>query len=209
MKLKKDWSLAYLLYYICQIGYWLILINILVQMIVTVMIGTGSTFYVHDIPVRMNMNEINQLDEIQHENVTINIYSSMSATIGVKSTSESNIWAFIYFNGLKVIEAAVYFIVLFFFAKVLKSVAEGRPFESGNSKFLYIIGWTLFMSSILNILIGFIPIPILDEISVATPFEFTSVRAISDYMLEGIFIIVLGYVFKEGARINEEQKLTV
>jgi hypothetical protein len=30
-----------------------------------------------------------------------------------------------------------------------------------------------------------------------------------DFMLAGIFIIVLGYVFKEGARIYEEQKLTV
>jgi len=209
MKLKKDWSLAYFLYYICQIGYWLILINIVVQMIVAVTIGTGSTYFISDIPVRMNMSEITELDEIQYEETTVNLYSSMNATIGVESPSAGNLWALIYYNGLKVIEAAIYFIVLFYFSKVLKSVAKGRPFESRNPKFLYIIGWTLFISSILNILIGFAPMPILDQISNATSFEFTSVRAISDYMLEGIFIIVLGYVFNEGARIYEEQKLTV
>jgi hypothetical protein len=178
-------------------------------MIIAVSIGTGSKYYIPDIPVRMNMSEINGFDEIQYEDVTVSLYSNMNATIGLKSTSEGNLWAFIYYNGLKVFEAAIYFIALFYFAKVLKSVAEGRPFESGNSKFLYVIGWTLFTSSILNIVIGFAPMPILDEISVATSFEFTTVRAISDYMLEGIFIIVLGYVFKEGSRIYEEQKLTV
>lgn len=206
MKFRKDWSLAYFLYYICQIGYWIILINIVVQMIVAVSIGTGSTYYFTDIPVRMDMSEIEELDEIQYEEVTVNLYSGMNATIGVKSPSEGNLWAFIYYNSLKVIEAAIYFIVLFYFAKVLKSVAEGRPFESGNPKFLYIIGWTLFISSILNIVIGYAPMPILDEISNATSFEFTSVRAISDYMLEGIFIIVLGYVFNEGARYLRRTK---
>ncbi len=71
------------------------------------------------------------------------------------------------------------------------------------------MGWTLFIASTINIGISYLPLPLADFLSQTAEFEIAGMKVFRDYMIEGIFCIVLGYVFKEGNRIYEEQKLTV
>jgi hypothetical protein len=211
MKFKKDWSFAYFLYYVCQIGFWLLLINAGIMLLFNAfnLIGEDEQFFIHDVPVVLGVDELSSFQNIQKEQVNIHIYNTVKASVGISGTFNNHIPTFLYYYGLKLYETLFFLSVLFFFGKLLKNVAEGNPFAPSNSKYLSIIGWILFLCSSLNILIGYLPFPLLQDLSVQGGLEFSSVSVFRDYMLEGIFIIVLGYVFNEGTRIYEEQKLTV
>lgn len=211
MKLRKDWSLAYFLYYMCRIGMWLIVINAITLLFInsSIFLSEDGTYFIHSVPVSLSVDGVESLDDIESKNTSIRIYDTVKANIGIQATFEEHLPAYLFYNGLKVYSTLLLFFVLFFFAKVLKNVAEGNPFHLTNSKYLYIIGWTLFLSSILNIFIRFLPLPLLSSLSLPEGYEFSSLLGSPDFTYVGIFIIVLGYVFKEGARIYEEQKLTV
>lgn len=172
-------------------------------------VSEDGRYLIHTVPVTLNVEGVQGLDEIEGKNVSINIYNTVKANIGIQANFEDHLSAFLFYNGLKAYNTILVLVVLFFFAKVLRNVAEGNPFDITNSKYLYIIGWTLFLTSALNIFIRFLPLPLLDSISLPEGYEFSSLQGFEDFMMIGIFIIVLGYVFKEGTRIYEEQKLTV
>jgi hypothetical protein len=211
MEFKKDWSLAYFLYYICQIGIWLTIINavIMISLNFNLFISEDGTYLVHSVPVVLNIDGLDGLDDIETDDVNINIYNTLKANVGIRASFQDHFLAFLFYNGLKAYSTILILVVLYFFAKVLRNVAEGNPFDITNSKYLYIIGWTLFLTSALNVFMGFLPLPLLDSLSLPDGYEFSSLQGLDDFMLIGIFIIVLGYVFKEGNRIYEEQKLTV
>lgn len=211
MEFKKDWSLAYFLYYICQIGIWLTIINAVIMLMINSSnyVSEDGTYFIHSIPVVLNIEGLDSLNDIEIDDATVNIYNTLKANIGIQASFQDHLPAFLFYSGLKAYSTILVLVVLYFFAKVLRNVAEGNPFDITNSKYLYIIGWTLFLTSALNIFISFLPLPLLDSISLPKGYEFSSLQGLEDFMMIGIFIIVLGYVFKEGNRIYEEQKLTV
>lgn len=209
MELRKDWSLAYFLYYICQIGYWLILINVIIHTTTTIILQNYEAPYIHDIPVTLHIDDFDDYREFELDNVNINLPSRVVAKIGMEISFTDYPFAFVYYNGLKLLHAGVFFFGLYFFSKVLKNVAEGDPFHQDNPKYLYIVGWILFLSSIAAVLLAYAPLPVLDQVTLPQGYDFSSIKIMKDYSLPGIFLIVLAYVFKEGTRIYEEQKLTV
>jgi len=209
MKLKKDWSLAHFLYYLCWIGYWAIILNIILKIFVTVSFSQIGTYYIDDLHVNLKVEHFDQYRDIELEDLSVMIPEVLEARVGISTSLSNNTGAFLFYLGLILIEQIIYFFILFLFSKMLKNVAEGRPFAEKNPTYLFAIGWILFLSSIANIGISFLPMPLLQEGFLSEEYSFSSLHFMRDYMLEGIFIIVLGYVFKEGARIYQEQKLTV
>ena len=216
MKLRKDWSLAYLLLYICQIGYWLIIINLGVELFMSASLFSNDYVIIDNIPVHLELEKFEEYKEIEFENTYLNIAERMSTDIHISGPYDEIKIAFFFFNGLKLYENTVFFIILFMLSKVLRSVAEGDPFHGKNPSHLYVIGWTLIIYSIINISFQFmsaghfISLPFFSDLALPEGIDITSLNLFGeDFLLDGIFIIVLGYVFKEGARIHEEQKLTV
>ncbi|HET8864216.1 MAG TPA: DUF2975 domain-containing protein, partial [Gracilimonas sp.] len=203
MEFKKDWSLAYFLYYICQIGIWLTIINAVIMLMFNSSnyVSEDGTYFIHSIPVVLNIEGLDSLNDIETNDAKVNIYNTLKANIALQASFQDHLPAFLFYNGLKAYSTILVLVVLYFFAKVLRNVAEGNPFDITNSKYLYIIGWTLFLTSALNIFIRFLPLPLLDSISLPEGYEFSSLQGFEDFMMIGIFIIVLGYVFKEGNRI--------
>ncbi|MAO66713.1 MAG: hypothetical protein CL666_17100 [Balneola sp.] len=210
MELRKDWSFAYFLYYLCQIGFWLFLFNACLMLVNTSIsfFQEDDTFFIHDVSIIMDINNLETATEVK-DPLNVNIYSTARASAGISGSFEENAAVFFYYYGLELYKYLILLISLYLLSKFLRLVAEGDPFNSKNPKYLYIIGWTLFLSSALNILIMYMPFPLLESLQIQHGFEITGISPFRDYMLEGIFIIVLGYVFKEGTRIYEEQKLTV
>lgn len=207
--LKNDWSLAYFIYYVCWLGYWGIVLTVVVQTVTVSAMVNDGTQYIHDVPVQLQLEQFSDFRDFKLDKANINIPEKTTARIGIEVT-ESNIFAFLYYNGLKLYRAAILFIILFVLAKMMKNVAENNPFDSNNPFYLYIIGWTLITSSVINIGISFLPLPILTHLALPEGFKVTSLDMFgNNFLILGIFVIVLGYVFKEGARIHEEQKLTV
>lgn len=171
---------------------------------------------IHDIPVHVELHEFNDYNDFEISNIRLNIPERMNSEVQVSGPYEEVKSAFFFYNGLKLYENAVFFIVLFMLSKVLKGVARGNPFQSNNPFYLYVIGWTLIISSIINIFLQFLyltpsfSLPVLGSINLPEHIDITSLNLFgNDFMIAGIFVIVLGYVFKEGTRIYEEQKLTV
>ncbi|MEQ8525249.1 DUF2975 domain-containing protein [Gracilimonas sp.] len=216
MKLRKDWSLAYLLLYICQIGYWLIIIGVGAELIMNTAFMSQERVVINDISVHLELQQFEEYNDIELENIRLNIHEDMESQVQISGPYDEIKSAFFFFNGLKLYENIVFFIILFMLSKVLRSVAEGDPFQAKNSSHLYVIGWTLIISSIINISFQFmsaghfISLPLFSDLALPEGIDITSLNLFGkDFLMNGIFIIVLGYVFKEGARIYEEQKLTV
>lgn len=216
MKLRKDWSLAYFLLYMCQISYWLIIIGIGVELVISFSHLSNDRVVIRDIPVHIELQQFDEYKDVEVENTYLNIPERMSSELHISGPYEEVRSAFYFFNGLKFYEITVFFILFFMFSKMLKNVAEGDPFHAKNSKYLSVIGLTLLISGSLNIAFQFLNaghffhLPLLESIDLPDGVDITSLNIFGkDFILAGIFIIVLGYVFKEGTRIYEEQKLTV
>lgn len=216
MKLRKDWSLAYLLLYICQIGYWLIIINLGINLLVSASLFSDDYVIINDIPVHLELEQFEEHKDVEFENTYLNIPERMSTDIHISGPYDDVKNAFFFYNGLKLYENAVFFILLFMFAKVLRNVAEGSPFHAKNSTYLSIIGTILFSVGAINFSFQFlntghfITLPIINDLGFPEGIDITYLDLFGkDFMFAGIFMIVLGYIFKEGTRIYEEQKLTV
>ncbi|SMO69344.1 DUF2975 domain-containing protein [Gracilimonas mengyeensis] len=211
MRLKKDWSIAYFLYYISQIGIWLTVINIAVLFFVngSSYIGSDSNYLIHDIPVTLTMGGSESPGAFEQDNFSVDIYPNLETTAVIQGNFNDHLSSFFFYNSLRLYQAILIIVVLYFFGKVLKNVAEGNPFERSSSTYFYIIGWTLLGASILNIMIQFIPLPLLNELTLPSGYTFSSIQPHYDYLLIGLFVLVLGYVFKEGTRFYEELKLTI
>ncbi len=216
MKLRKDWSLAYLLLYLCQISYWLIIISVGIELFISAAHLSNDQIVIRDVPINLELQQFEAYNDIELKNIRLNIPERMTSQLQISGPYNEVKGAFFFFNGLKLYESAIFFIILFMLSKVLRGVAEGDPFHSNNPSHLYVIGWTLIISSIINTSFQFlnmghfISLPLLGDLDLPDGIDITSLDMFGeDFMLAGIFIIVLGYVFKEGARIYEEQKLTV
>lgn len=215
MKLKKDWSLAYFIYYICLISYWVIIISVCLEIFISIGHVTNNKVLIRDIPVNMELEQFEPHRDIEFSSYYINIPERVTSDLHISGEYEEVKRAFWFYNGFKLYENIVYFILLFLLSKVLKNVAEDDPFHSKNPSYLYTIGWVLFMTAVINIiiqylLINYVSIPLFSDLTLSNGIAITSYDLFGDGFIEaGIVIIVLGYVFKEGARIYEEQKLTV
>lgn len=216
MKFKKDWSLAYFLFYMCQISYWLILIGVGVEVFISIGHLADEKVIVREIPVNMELKQFDSYNDIELTNTYINIPERVNSELHISGDYNDIKSAFFLFNGLRLYENAVFFLLFFIFAKVLKNVAEGAPFHTENASHLSVIGLTLLISGGVNLAFQFlnaghfIQLPILNNLNFPDGITVTSIDMFGkDFIIAGIFFVVLGYVFKEGTRIYEEQKLTV
>ena len=213
MELRKDWSLAYFLLYLCQISYWLIVISVGIELVMSATQLSNEHIVLTDIPVNLELQQFDQYDDLEVAGVMLNISERMSSEMHLSGPYNKIKEAFFVFNGLKIYKNSIFFMLFFLLSRVLKNVAQGNPFHPNNSSYFSIIGLILSLSGGTNIAFQFlnaghlISLPIINDIGLP---EITSLNLFGkDFILAGIFFIVLGYVFKEGTRIYEEQKLTV
>ena len=90
----------------------------------------------------------------------------------------------------------------------MKSVTENEPFREKNIRRFYIIGGLVMLAPFYFALKQWMVISLIKG-SYLQGIDLSWYPQDTNLMLAGIFIIVLGYVFKEGARMYKEIKLTV
>ena len=119
--------------------------------------------------------------------------------------------AVIGFYLINILKLALYFSVLFLLGKIFKSIIEEEPFHEKNPKRLYTIGWLLILYKFLFLGYNFLfAQPFFEQLNFAQGFTITHLDFYGDsFLYAGFFMVVLGYVFKEGTRLHKEQKLTV
>lgn len=210
MKLRNDWTPAYLLYYLSAFIKTLILLLIILKSIqVGLMFGMNS-HSIEDIPVHLKLEDFDAYKDVEIENIQIKIPSRTTAIVDIKLDSNSQIGTILFYNGFLLYKGVLFFSLLFFGTKFFKNIAEKNPFASQNANYLFIISGILFAFSFLNFCFSKIPVPFLNDSVFPDNLTFLSLVFPDNYLIiGGLTSLVFGYVFKEASRIYEEQKLTV
>ncbi|MEP1141004.1 MAG: DUF2975 domain-containing protein [Balneola sp.] len=137
--------------------------------------------------------------------VVSNIYSKVSVLADKTSFKAKNILLF----ALHLLKISVVILFFFLLTKILKTVVDKTIFESKNSTRLYFMGSLLLCIPLLKLIQAFILYQALLMVKFTEQVNFEPYTDIKIEVILGIVIILLGYVFKEGTRIYEEQKLTI
>ncbi len=210
MNLRKDWSLAYFLYYTCWIGYWSIGLYLVVTIASTVMVSSDGYTRLLDLPVVMEVEEFSEFNELQMPTAAINIPEQFSIDIDIKAQTNQHGFNIVLLFLIQSLSSFALMAVLFLLSTIFKNVAEENPFDPVNSKNLLYSGVVTLLIGCINITLTFTPIPLLRELHLPDGYAIKHLSLPTDILLlVGVSLIVLAYVFKEGTRIYDEQKLTV
>ena len=208
--LKNDWSLAHFLYYISQISAWLYIIMIAVQLTTTVIMFNSDGGYMAMLqsPVSFSIEDLSEKSTFETNSIKGYLVDRVDGTAHLmlkKSSVEPAAYLLLL---LSYFDYGFLVFGLFLFSGIMKSVTEKEPFRETNIRRLYIIGSMVILAPFYFALKQWAVISLIEG-SYLQGIEPYGNLSDTNLILAGILIIVLGYVFKEGARIYEEQKLTV
>jgi len=210
MKLKKDWTWAHFLYYLTLIGCTLLILSIFSNLFTFYSFKQEGKFVVLDIPVTINTKQSEILEKVETENLRINLPHRIHTIIDVYTDRKNLSFSAYYLYLVTFFKKTLDIAFLFILSRLLKNVANSQPFHSKNLHYLFYMGWILIVTSAIHTVLQYLPIPYISDLTFSSGIQISSLRVFGgDFFLGGILVIVLGYVFKEGARIHQEQKLTV
>ena len=211
MELKNDWSFSHFLYYIT----WIALIGVILNFIIFFGMNyiTNDDFFTN-LPVIDPMTEV-EPDNFVTQNLGVGEDQNYLAPLRVHASFmvQNN---YPYFSSqitkvhlVRVLRMVVLASFLFFLTRIIKSIIQKNPFEQQNSVRLYAMGGLLIFLSAVNVLHGYLIADALSTLPMENNLNFSPVIEIDVLIFFGLILLLLGYVFKEGTRIYEEQKLTV
>jgi len=209
MNFKKECSFRHIIYY----ASWLFLLLLGVNFLFSIANSFSSEdkisgFSSDDLLIEFWGNGIKKTSIIPSEEkavVVSNIYSKVSVLADKTSFKAKNILLF----ALHLLKISVVILFFFLLTKILKTVVDKTIFESKNSTRLYFMGSLFLCIPLLKLIQAFILYQALLMVKFTEQVNFEPYTDIKIEVILGIVIILLGYVFKEGTRIYEEQKLTI
>ncbi len=210
MKLKKDWSLRHTLHYLT----WLFTIGLVLNFFTVL-----SMYFISGTDIFMSVPGIDPLVGIDSRGMDLPDYETaennflMIFDVYVQPVLLSDGENFESWNyailGARTLKFSVLFSFFFLLSRILRSIAEQNPFDGKNPRRLYIMGILLLLYPLLNFLHSWTIIELLNTQTYSSDLVFKHHFNLDFHLFIGMVILLLGYVFKEGARIHEEQKLTV
>ncbi len=208
--LTNDWSLAHFLYYMARISAWLCILLIITQVFTTVTLlnSDGRYMALQQFNVTFSADGFSETSAFETNSVKGHIGNRLDGTANLmlkKSSIEPASYLLILFD---LLDYALLAFGLFVLARLLKTVTEGEPFHPANIRRLYILGGMVILIPAYSALKQWAVISLIESSSLQG-FEFHFYHTQSNFVMLGILVIVLGYVFKEGTRIYREQQLTI
>lgn len=211
MKFKNDWTLSHFIYYTT----WIALIGLALNFITFFGMSyiTSDSFFT-SLPV------IDPLTKVEPNNFVVeNLrvgkeYNSLTplrvhASFMVKNEYPEFSSQVNKVHAVRVFRLLILAGFLFILTHIIKSIIQENPFEKRNSKRLYLLGSLLILLSVVNVLHGYLIAHALSQLPMENTLNFSPIIEIDVLIFFGLILLLLGYVFKEGNRIHEEQKLTV
>lgn len=212
MKLKKDWSLAHFLYYIS----WFMILSLVSQFITTslpIFYGSNSIVSIQSMDPQVGITvESLGLEKSAYlsDGTSLSLGNALYSNPFLVSDNES------YKTGSLIILLARFtrFLALFIFFfslnRILITVTKNEPYHFKNSTRLFVMGLSIMSLSPIQFIQSFLFVHYLSKSPFGEQFDFIPGFAGSEgSLIFGLSIVLLSYVFKEGTRIYEEQKLTV
>jgi len=203
VQLQNDWSLAHFISYIAAITAVLLGIQFIIQLVMFSHVGM-------DFPVKYTVKKSDQLGSITRDGLMFMPDYQQEGRLVVKEVeNRSGIHSF-FLVSFKIVESGMFIFCAFLIWQIFRSVARNQPFSRGNYKRLFIVGWIFVLAELFALGRAFYIEWLTFDAFASDPFTLIRTTGdLSNLMIIGIVIIVIGYVFKEGHRIYEEQKLTV
>lgn len=212
MKLKKDWSFSHFLYYIT----WFALIGLVLNFIIFFGMNymTDDSFFTN-LPVIDPMTEVEPENFVSEDNLRVgeeyNFLTPLRihASFMVQNNYPDFSAQITKVHAVRILRMLILAAFLFFLTRIIKSVIRENPFEQQNSVRLYFMGGLLIFLALVDVLHGYLIASALSTLPMENPLNFRPVIEIDVLFFFGLIFLLLGFVFKEGFRIYEEQKLTV
>lgn len=212
MNFKKDWSLAHFLYYLS----WFITIGVVIQFIALSL----PSFFGANIVVSVPFSDAQVAIKTKSLGIQEGYYSNPQTVFSIgenmyinpflTSDKEDFNTASIVTIMIRFLRYSILFVFFMMLTQILKTVIEKTPFHSSNPVRLYIMGISIILLYLVQILQSYTFAYYFSLFEPASQFEFSYIaNTNSGIILLGLSIVLLGYVFKEGTRMYEEQKLTV
>ena len=209
---KNDWSLTHFLYYTAQISVWLCVLTIISHIGVPIMFHFGSDDVVsfQQSKVVLTSETLAEAGTFETEKVQGRLGDTLEGYLSLMIKEEGQGSAVYLLTLVKILFNAALAFGFFLLSRILKTVIEDTPFIEANARRLYIIGWMIILSPIFTIAERWGLLLLVGETGFQG-FNFPNPFLHINYsvVMAGIFVIVLGYVFKAGSQIYQEQLLTV
>ncbi len=203
VQLQNDWTLAHFISYIAAITAVLLGIQLIINIAILSPVGM-------DFPVKYTVENTDQLSSVTRDGLMFIPDRQQEGRLIVKEVKKrSGIHSF-FLVLLKIVKSSMFIFCAFLVWQIFRSVARNKPFSRGNYKRLFIVGWIFVLAELFALGRAFYLEWLTFDAFASDPFTLIRTTGdLSNLMIIGIVIIVIGYVFKEGHRIYEEQKLTV
>ena len=211
MKFIKDWSLAYFLYYLFVVAFIFKGAELGYSIHLNSTYFGKTNFLITGVPINVLVNDLDEtLVSFAHEDLSIKVKNNRTADLRIFGDPRKHLGPYFYYQFIFLLEKMATVLALFWGARLFRNLAKGNHFDPKNTTYLFLIGWTLFLTSVFYVALNYLPLPLVDSVPLREEGMAVFQAFTSNYpMVTGIISIVFGYVFKEGTRIYEEQKLTV
>lgn len=206
-QLQNDWRLAHFISYIAVITAVLLGIRLIIQIYLSFSFGM-------EFPVKYSVENSNQLGThlVNGEayRMTLILEQQQEGRLLILEAENGSDIHSLFLIFLKIIESGMFIFCAFLVWQIFRAVARDQPFSRGNYKRLFIVGWIFVLAELIAIGRAFYLEWLTFDAFSSEPFKLIrTTDNFSIFLIVGIMIIVIGYVFEEGHRIYQEQQLTV
>lgn len=208
--LKNDWTLAHFLYYITQFSYIGIVVYVMITSAMLIILWQNGTPGSHPIPVQIEVEQFTEYNSYEMANMNFYFTEELDGSIRLSSSKASSAWPIFGFFMISLFKYAILFSILFLLNRIIKTVIDEEPFIEKNATYLFATGWVLVLTPVAYYIFNYFAQSYFAQLSFPDGFRITSLDNYGEpFIIAGIFMFILGYVFREGNRLYEEQKLTV
>lgn len=206
---KNDWSIAGFLLFFAQIAWAIYLISIVVYSIFFIIeLFLVSSMGIFELPARLSIDQFSEL--IANSNADRIFQSSIFETnIDVLGIDIQNNWSYylVYLMNIGLDGIILYGLSLL--KHILESLQKEQPWSKQNSKNLRVIGYLMLLAVPYHYGIGWLSYLTIQQVQLPESISLLWPPVTWELGLTGLAVLLVAYIFEEGTRLYEEQKLTV
>ena len=206
--LKKEGRIAGFLYFFALIAWGIYFISIVSGSLMLVFdIFTGEQDFL-ELPTRIYIHDS---FEAFANGETANILSSsvLETSTSTEGIEFPNKWCYYLASLLTIGLNGIVLYGLTLLGHILRSLRRQDPWSDQNSKNLRMIGYLMLFTVFYKYGIGWLSYLMIKQIQLPTSISLIWPPVAWELGLAGLAVILAAYIFEEGTRLYEEQKLTV
>lgn len=206
---KNDWTIAGFLLFWAQLGWAIYFISILFGSIIFLIeLFLGSSFGLHELTARIHVDQFSTLI-VNSEAENIFQKSIFETTIDTMDIELQNKWSYYLASAMTIGLDGLILYGFTLLKRILETLRLKDPWNDQNSKNLKTIGYLMLLGVPYKYSIGWLTYLIVDQVQLPEHISLFWPPISWELGLAGLAVLLVAYIFEEGTRLYEEQKLTV